>query len=280
MKIAIVSDSTGYLPNDLIKKNNIYTIPLSVGFNDQFYRENVDILPETFYKKVRDEQRLPTTSQPSLGAFVELYERLAETYDAVISIHLSKRLSGTYDVAVSAGKMVENIDVYPFDSALSATPQGFYAIEAAEMARKGHSVEEIIERLNVMKETMVAYFMVDDLNHLQRGGRLTGVQAFFGSLLRIKPILHVVKGVITPFDKVRTRKRAIQCIIDLLEDDIKRSDVKKVVFTHANNEQVALEIKQSFNESYPQIETFLTEIGPVVGTHLGEGAIGIGWYTS
>lgn len=280
MKIAVVSDSTAYLPKELIDKYNIHIIPLSVGFGNEFYREDVDISAEDFYEKVKQAKNLPTTSQPSVGSFVELYEKLGKQYDAVISIHISKQLSGTYGAAISASEMVENINVYPFDSAISAMPQGFYAIEAAEMVEKGHSVEEIMSRLNVMRETMVAYFMVDDLSHLQRGGRLTGAQAFFGSLLRIKPILHLVDGSIVPLDKVRTRKRAIQRIIDLLEETIKEDGVKKVIFTHANNHEVVKDIKKTFEEKHPQVDTYFSDLGPVVGTHLGEGSIGIGWYTS
>lgn len=280
MKIAVVSDSTAYIPKELIEKYNIYTIPLSVGFGDDFYREEVDISVERFYEKVKEASELPTTSQPSLGSFVQLYESLAEQYDTVISIHLSKQLSGTYEASISAGKMVDNLDVFSFDSAISAMPQGFYVLEAAEMVKQGKSIDEIMDRLNVMKETMIAYFMVDDLSHLQRGGRLSGAQALVGSLLRIKPILHIVEGKIIPFDKVRTRKRALQRIMSLLEKDLQEHDVKRIVFTHANNPEVAKELQQTINEKYPQIETVFSDLGPVVGTHLGEGAIGVGWYTS
>lgn len=280
MKIAVVSDSTAYLPKELIDKYNIHIIPLSIGFGDQFYEEYFEMKTDIFYEKVRQEENLPTTSQPSIGSFIELYEALGKQYDAVISIHISKQLSGTYEAALSAGEMVDNIKVYPFDSALTAMPQGFYAMEAAEMIEQGHSVDEIMLRLNTMKKTMVAYFMVDDLSHLQRGGRLTGAQAFFGSLLRIKPILHIVEGSIVPFDKVRTRKRAIQRIIDLLEQALKEHDVKKIIFTHANNPQVAKEIKMNIKQKYSTIDMYFTELGPVVGTHLGEGSIGVGWYTS
>lgn len=280
MKIAVVSDSTAYLPKDIAAKLNIHVIPLSVGFGEDFYREEVDITTDQFFEKIKEAKELPTTSQPSLGSFVELYESLAEQYDAVISIHISKQLSGTYEASISASKMVENLAVYSFDSAISAMPQGFYAIEAAEMVEKGHTVDEIMQRLEKMKETMVAYFMVDDLSHLQRGGRLSGAQALVGSLLRIKPILHIVDGHIIPKEKVRTRKRAIHRILDILEDDVKKGEVKRVVFTHAHNAEITKELEKEFNEKYPQIETVFSAMGPVVGTHLGPGSIGIGWYTS
>src|SRR5699024_11015620 len=134
-----------------------------------------------------------------IGSFVQLFEELSEHHDAVISIHLSKRFSGTYDAAESAGKMVENIEVYPFDTSLSAMPQGFFAIAASELATDGKTVDEIIDYLNDLREKTRAYFLVEDLSHLHRGGRLNRGQALIGSLLNIKPVLHIVDGLIVPF---------------------------------------------------------------------------------
>src|SRR5699024_1451328 len=143
------------------------------------------------------------------GSFVELFEELADQYDHIISIHLSKRFSGTYEAAKSASTMVDNIEVHAFDSELAAMPLGFFVIAAAEMVQEGKSVNEIIKSLDDMKQKTRAYFMVDDLSHLQRGGRLNSAQAILGSVLNIKPILHVVDGLIVPFEKIRTRKKAL-----------------------------------------------------------------------
>src|SRR5699024_1136074 len=134
MKLAVVTDSTAYIPEELIEKYHIHTIPLSVIFGNESYREGIDITTENFYKKVKKEKNLPTTSQPAIGLFVDLFEKLAEDYDAIISIHLSSKLSGTFDAAKTASSMVQNIKVYPYDSELSAMPQGFYVLEAAELA--------------------------------------------------------------------------------------------------------------------------------------------------
>lgn len=279
MRIAVVSDSTAYLPKELIEKYNIYTIPLSVGFGDEFLREDIDISPIEFFERLREIEGVPTTSQPPIGTFVELYEKLAEQYDAVISIHLSKQISGTYETSISAGKMVENIDVYSYDSAVTAMAQGFYAIEAAEMVEAGKSVEQIITRLDMIKETVQAFFVVDDLSYLQRGGRLSGAQALVGSLLRIKPVIHMKDGYILPYERVRTSKRAIQRIVNLLEKAVEEQGVTRVVFTHTNNPERARKLKADFEQKYPDVKTVFSDLGPVVGTHLGEGAVGIGWYS-
>lgn len=280
MKIAVVTDSTAYIPVELREKYNIYMVPLSVLFGEETFREELDISTEDFYKKVKESDKLPTTSQPSVGSFVELFERLAEKgYDAAVSIHLSSKFSGTYYAAESAGEMVEHFSVYAFDTQLSAMAQGLFALKAAEMVKQNYTAPEIMNHLNEMKATTRAYFMVDDLSHLQRGGRLTGAQALVGSLLKIKPILHIVDGKIVPFEKIRTRKKALHRIMHMLEEDAERGIVKKVVFIHANDEGSALALRDAFSSKYPSIETVISYFGPVIGTHLGEGALGASWYT-
>lgn len=278
MKIAVVTDSTAYIPRDIIEGLDIHVIPLSVNFGDETYREGIDITSEEFYAKLKETKVLPTTSQPAIGDFIEKFEELEKDYDAVISIHLSSKFSGTFQVAKSAGNMMESLKVYAYDSEKSAMPQGFYVIRAAELAKEGIAPEEIIQTLDEIKENTRAYFMVDDLSHLQRGGRLSGAQAMLGSLLNIKPILHIVEGVIVPFEKIRTRKRAINRILQMLEDDVETKRVKRVVFIHANNESSVIKLHDQFKEKHPHIETIISHFGPVIGTHLGEGSIGLSWY--
>lgn len=278
MKIAVVTDSTAYIPEDLLKKHQIHVLHLSVIFGNESYREGIDLTTENFYKKVRKEKKLPTTSQPAIGVFVDLYEKLAKDYDVVISIHLSSKLSGTYDAAKTASSMVRDIKVIPYDSEHSAMPQGYYVLEAAKLAEQGESAEEIIDQLDIMKTKLRAYFMVDDLSHLQRGGRLTGAQALLGSILNIKPILHVVDGVVVPFEKIRTRKKAMNRIISMLEEDIATRGVKRATFIHGNSEAQIKKIHDRFKKKHPEIETVFSYFGPVVGTHLGEGALGILWH--
>ncbi|WP_042222437.1 DegV family protein [Oceanobacillus manasiensis] len=278
MKVAVMTDSTAYIPSDIREQHNIHMVPLSVVFEDGSFREELDITTEAFYQKIKTTKTLPKTSQPSIGYITEKLEQLAEEYDAVISVHLSSGISGTYQTVVSAGEMVDNIEVYAFDSELSCMPQGFYALEAAEMAKQDKSPEEIMNRLHHMKQSMIAYFMVDDLTNLQRGGRLNGAQAIVGSLLQVKPVLHFVDKVIVPFEKIRTRKKAISRIMGMVEEDAVKGNELRIVFIHGNNEEAALELQQSFLEKYPNMDTSISYFGPVIGTHLGEGAIGVGWY--
>jgi DegV family protein with EDD domain len=278
MKTAIVTDSTAYIPADLRAKHHIHMIPLNVIFGNESYQEEVEIKVEQFYEEVKNNRELPSTSQPAIGEFAALYEKLAKDYDAVISVHLSSGISGTYQGAMAAGDMVDDIEVHAFDSEISCMIQGFYVLEAAEMAAEGKSPEEIITRLNKIKESDRAYFMVDDLSHLQRGGRLSSAQAILGSLLQVKPVLHFVDTKIVPFEKIRTRKKAVKRIHDLFDEDASQQVPMRAVVIHANREAEAEEMKKELEAKYPHVEFYLSYFGPVIGTHLGEGALGLGWY--
>lgn len=275
MKTAVVTDSTAYIPKDLRDKLNIHMIPLSVIFGTETYREEVDITALEFYEEVKNRE-LPTTSQPPVGEFVQLFEQLSKDYDSVVSIHLSSGISGTFQGAVSAGEMVENIDVFAFDSEISCRVQGFYVLEAAQMAQEGKGPEEIIARLDEMKKTLYAYFMVDDLSHLQRGGRLSSAQALIGSLLQVKPLLHFEDKKIVPFEKIRTRKKAMRRMVDLLVE-ASAGEQYRAVIIHANREQEAMEWKKELEAELPNVEFMISYFGPVIGTHLGEGSMGLGW---
>ncbi len=277
MKTAIVTDSTAYIPKELRESLNIHMIPLSVILGGESYREEIDITAGEFYEEVTNQDKLPTTSQPPVGEFVELFEKLSRDYDAVISVHLSSGISGTYQGAVQAGEMVDGIKVYPYDSEISCMIQGFYALEGAKLAREGKGAEEIVRLLDEMKETVQAYFMVDDLAHLQRGGRLSQAQAIIGSLLQVKPLLHFVDKVIVPFEKIRTRKKALKRVEGLLEDAVKDGGSYQASIIHANREEEAVEWMMELSERYPNVEFNVSYFGPVIGTHLGEGSMGMGW---
>ena len=276
MKTAIVTDSTAYLPPYILEKLDIHTIPLTVTIDGQAYDEEVDLTSEEFYDKVRGEGPLPKTSQPPVGRFVELFESLKVNHEAIISIHLSSGISGTYAGAVQAGDMVEGVDVRAFDSELSCYVQGFYVIRAAEMAKEGATPDEIMDELEEMKKTTRAYFMVDDLAHLQRGGRLSSAQALIGGLLQVKPVLHFQNKVIVPFEKIRTRKKAMKRIADMLAEDAEKYPLDAAII-HANRPEEAQIWKQELSERLPDVNFTISHFGPVIGTHLGEGSMGLGW---
>lgn len=275
MRTAIVTDSTSYIPEEVRRSHGIYMIPLQVTFKNESFAEEEEIHVDEFYRKAKEE--LPKTSQPPLGEFITLYQKLASQYDEVISVHLSSGISGTFSGAIQAGNLVENLDVHAFDSENSCAMQGFYAIKAAKLAKEGMSASAILEELDEMKGSLKAYFMVEDLNHLQRGGRLSSAQALVGGLLQIKPLLHFQNKVIVPFEKIRTRKKAMNRIADLLKQDAAEGHAIQATIIHANRLDEAEIWLEELTAALPQVQFEISYFGPVIGTHLGEGAMGMGW---
>lgn len=277
MKTAVVTDSTAYLTQEERARYKIHMVPLSVYLADGTYDEEVDITASEFYDKVRGAKEFPKTTQPPIGKFVELFEDLAAEYDDVVTVHLSSGISGTFQGAIQAGNMVENINVYAFDSEVACYVQGMFAKEAAKMAEQGASGKEIIARLEELKQTMEAYFIPDDLGHLQRGGRLSAAAALIGGLLQVKPVLHFQNKVIVPFEKIRTRKKALRRVEEQLMKAVAKNANLQATVIHANCEGDAREWIVHLSETFPTVDFTLSYFGPVIGTHLGEGAIAMGW---
>lgn len=277
-KIAIVTDSTAYIPKSTREELGITMLPLNVIFGNETYKEEDEITATDFYEMIKTVEKLPTTSQPAIGLFVTEFERLAKDFDEVICIHLSSEISGTFQTSITAGEMVEGIKVSSFDSEISCMPQGFFVLEAAKLASEGKTSSDILLRLEEMKTNMRAYFMADDLSHLHRGGRLNGAQLIVGSLLQIKPVLHFEEGKIVPYEKVRTAKKAISRILSMLDDDASTGESIRVAVIHANRPEEAEKLQQKIQADYPNANVTISYFGPVIGTHLGEGSLGIGWY--
>ncbi|WP_422123780.1 DegV family protein [Planococcus sp. X10-3] len=274
-KTAIVTDSTAYLAADVRDKHKIHMIPLQITFGMESFEEEREVTVEEFYARAAGEQ--PKTSQPPIGEFINLYKKLAQDHDEILSIHLSSGISGTFSGSLQAAELIENAKVFTYDSEISCAMQGFYVLKAAEMADQGIGAMEIIKQLEEMKRSMRAFFMVEDLMHLQRGGRLSGAQAIVGSMLQIKPLLHFCDTKIVPFEKVRTRKKAMSRIVSLLEEDLRSGNAVKATIIHANRKEDANQWKIELERKFTTVEFDISYFGPVIGTHLGEGSMGLGW---
>lgn len=275
MKIALIADSTAYLTQDQVERFKVNVIDLNVLFGNEVTRES-EMNVTSFYERMRDEKELPTTSQPAIGDYVQLLESLKQDgYTDAIAIHLSSGISGTYQNAITAGSMVEGINMHAIDSEIACMPAGFYTAKAAELIEAEVPVTEIVAAIETMKSETAAYFLVDDLKNLHKGGRLTGAQAFIGSMLQVKPILHFVDTKIVPFDKVRTKKKAMKQIEGLIADFVGDETFTGTII-HSNCEAEAKAWLNTLQEKYPNVRFVLSHFGPVIGTHLGENALGFG----
>ncbi|PWG00854.1 DegV family protein [Levilactobacillus bambusae] len=282
MKIAVVTDSTSYLSDDEVKQNNISVVPIPVVIDGRSYNEGVDITNEEFYDKLRHSKSFPSTSQPPLGEMIELYQRLSdEGYEAVISIHLASTISGFVNSLNNIAGSIDGIKVYPYDSQITVKLMGYLVIAAARMAKAGtYTPEEIMTRLDEIRKTIGEYFIVDDLQNLVRGGRLSNASAFIGSVLKIKPLLTFddTSHEIVAFEKVRSRKKALLRVETLFSEVVKNVDYPlRAIVINANDPDGGAQWTKKISAMYPDLPIEQGEFGPVIGTHLGEKALALAW---
>ncbi|WP_105956028.1 DegV family protein [Apilactobacillus quenuiae] len=281
MKVAIVTDSTSYLSKEEQEKYNINVVPIPVIIDGKSYNEGVDISTEEFYDKLRNSESFPSTSQPPMGEMINTYNNLADKgYDAVISIHLASTISGFYNSLVSLAPTIENIKVIPYNSKLTVKLMGNLAIEAAKMAQNNQSIDEILSKMDEIRATINEVFVVDDLQNLVRGGRLSNASAFLGSLLKIKPLLTFddKTNEIVAFEKVRSRKKALKRTEEIFKEAVSDADYPiKAIVINANDPESGDVWTKKIQAMYPDMTVEQSYFGPVIGTHLGEKALALGW---
>ncbi|WNF35499.1 DegV family protein [Bacillaceae bacterium IKA-2] len=277
--VKIVTDSTADIPSTLVKKLNITVVPLNVIFGQQeTYEDGVDIDAKQFYQKLESTNVIPTTSQPTPHQFEKVYKEISvkDPDTKIISIHISSKLSGTYQSAFIACDMVKDqIEVTIIDSKKASYGIGLIVVEMAKLADNGASYEECMERLEqLLKETKI-YFIVDTLNYLQKNGRIGKASAIFGSLLKIKPILSLNEdGEVFPYDKVRGQKKALGKMYQILEQEF-GDKLIHVAVLHANSLEFANQVSLEMESRFKIDSKIITDIGPVIGAHVGPGTIGI-----
>lgn len=276
-KIKIVTDSTMDMPRELISRYGIEVVPLAITVGGETYLDGVDIDPETFLEKMKHSSELPKSSQPSAGAFLEVYDRLGREGYEVLSIHMTGKMSGTVRSAESAASMSE-AKVTVVDSKFISKALGFQVREAAEMAFEGKSMDEIIARLEAIRENTKLYIMVDTLENLVKGGRIGKGRAFLGSLLNIKPIASLEGAEYTPVAKVRSHAQVVKYLAKQFADDVKGNTIKGVGIAHAGAAGLAEKIKENIYEitGFEGVETDYTN--STVSTHTGPGAIALMYY--
>ena len=279
--IHLVTDSTSYLPPEMIDGCGVEIVPLRVIWGSESWREGEDISSKVFIDRLRQGNDIPTTSQPSAGEFATCYRKLGERGGKIISIHISGDLSGTVAAAEAAKSMVSDLDIRIIDSRITCLGLGFMVCEAARLRDAGKTTDQIVAGIEEQVKNSKAYFMVDDLNYLHRGGRIGAAQAALGSLLQVKPILCMedAKGTISIAEKVRTKKKALARLVELTAQ---AGQGKKVTATviHADNVVTAIELKQALETAIPDADIVMSEFGPVIATHVGPGTVGIIFYTS
>lgn len=280
MPVTVVSDTTHYLPPEIVQARGIHEVSLYVTFGGKQVRES-EIMRDTdsFYDAMRTAKELPTTSQPSPGDFLAVWEPLLRDGQDIVSVHISAGISGTYDSALQAkARLVDDgLDegrLAVVDSVSTAGGQAFVVLAAAACANGGGDVEAVAQRARDARESLKIWFCLDTLEYLRRGGRIGGAQAFLGSALKIKPILTFEEEV-KPVERVRTQGRAFERMVEYLES--RRDDGADAwCVQHIQWPEQAERIVERGRELFGTEPTFVSEVGAVLGAHAGPGMLGVG----
>lgn len=279
-KIHVVTDSGSDLPKSVRDQYNIHVVPLSIQFGEDIYKDGVELNADDFYRILTEAAVLPSTCQPSPADFVKCYESIAEPGDAIISVHLSSKLSGTYQSAVLASTMVSRRQIHVLDTKAASIGIGLVALAVAEAVQNGASVEEALAVGEKVVDELQVYFVVDTLEYLKRNGRIGAASALVGSLLNIKPVLTLDNGIVAPYDKVRGKAKALNRIFGLLQDYVKAHPQRRirVGITHANCIDEVLQLRDKIHEQLKIDDIIIEYIGPTIGVHVGPGTIALLWY--
>lgn len=273
--VAIVTDSTADLPPELAALRAITVVPLTLNFDGKSLLDGVDIRPDEFYRRLHSVTTHPTTSQPSPGQFADVYKSLLADHDAVVSIHISQKLSGTFESARQAGALTDPKRVRVIDSELVSMSLGLITLAASSLASSGSNAEAIEAKVLDMRSSVQTYFSVATLEFLRRGGRIGRASALVGSVLQVKPVLCIRDGLVTPLERVRTFERAMNRVIELTRE-VDRGHGVCVIVGHADAEADAQRIARELESI---AETLMIQpLGPVVGAHAGPGVVGVGCY--
>lgn len=277
-KIAWVVDSSAYVNPFLKNHSDVYVIPLNIHFGQQQFVDGVDLTSEQLYERIRNGTDPVKTSQPSPGEFAELYTKLSAEYESIISIHVSKSLSGTISASQSGAQIAE-VQMECVDSlSLSAGITGLVE-KGLQLQEQGLSFDEIATQLRQEATKFRNYILIGNLTQLYKGGRLSSAQFYLGSLLKIKPIIQInKKGELQELDKVRSQKKAIQYLINKVVESAEQEGAKLVYIVHANAQKQAEDLRDAILLQAPNLELTIGEISTALAVHAGEDTLAVLWY--
>ena len=273
MQIKIITDSVADIPKDIAQALDITVLPLSVHFGGTSYKDGIDLTTDEFFDKLSKCDRLPTTSQVNPGEFKSAFEEHLQDYDHLICITMSEAMSGTYKAANIAKELIgtERIDI--FDSKAISFGFGLVVIEAARSVLNGETLSQVRESIQYNIENLENLFIVDTLEYLKKGGRLSTAEAFVGNVLKIKPVITINNGKLESIDKIRGRKRVINYFVEYLNKNQYDLSGKTIGLFHAVDYEYLDELVKIIKDEFDVKEIIRSEVGTVVGTHSGPGCL-------
>lgn len=276
-KTALVTDSTAYMPPELIKKYNVSVAPQIVIWGDQTYKDGIDIDSKEFFTRLKTAKEMPTTAQVSVVSFQEIFQDLVSKDSEVLALLISTKLSGTIQSAIQARDLMGSAGekVHIVDSQSVAMALGFQTLAVARAIEQGASLKEAIALAEKLHEHTGVFFAVDTLEFLHRGGRIGGAQRFIGTMLNMKPILAIQDGRVEGIERIRTKAKAHDRILELTIEKVNQRSPVHLATLHANAMEDARALLTRAEQALNPTESFLTEVSPTVGTHAGPGTVGL-----
>ncbi len=275
-KVAIVTDSTVAIPPSIVEEQKLTIVPLAVNWDGETYLDGIDITPKQFYERLGKSKTMPTTSQPSAGAFAEVYTRLLDEGYDILTLVISSKLSGTWDSAIQGAEGLPRDRLVVLNSLQASMPLSIMALMTSDAALKGASLLECKNLAIDVSERVQTLFVLETLEFLHRGGRIGAAARFLGTALKLKPILKLQNGAIVPLEKVRTFSKAIKRLFEIAETDLgKQGRVEYLGVLSANSPKYSEEITATARQRFRVKNEFVSEISPVIGTHTGPGAVGL-----
>lgn len=278
-KVAIVTDSTAYIPTELVAQHAITVVPQVLIWGEKTYEDGIDIQPDEFYQKLATAKVMPTTSQVSVPNMRKSFQGLLEQGYDVLGIFISSKLSGTLQSAIQGRELLEKDKdhVELIDSQTTAMAMGFQVLAAARAALQGASLAECKALAEKTRAHTGVYFVVNTLDFLHRGGRIGGAQHLLGTALNIKPLLTIQDGKVESVERIRTKTKAVERLIEVIGEQTTGKSPVRVASLHANAESEAREILNRVINLTNAVESVFTSVSPVIGTHTGPGTIGIAY---
>ncbi|MBW7959316.1 MAG: DegV family protein [Candidatus Promineofilum sp.] len=277
-KVAIITDSTANLPPEIIEEHQIYVIPQILNWEGRSLLDQIDITTAQFYERLPLSKDLPKTSQPAPGQFTEHFMKVAEGADSIVAIFVSELLSGTIQSAHLGAEAMGDYPIEIVDSRSASLGLGLLAVAAARYAAAGHDYREVAEYVRGLVPRMHVLFVVDTLEYLHKGGRIGGAKRLVGSMLSIKPVLHLENGQIEPLASIRTKKKAVQHMMDIVLKTMKGKKHIHAGVVHASAIGEAQAIADHIRAEVNVEELIVTELTPVIGANVGPGVVGMGYY--
>jgi DegV family protein with EDD domain len=276
-EIAIITDTLASIPPDLLKKYDIETALQILIWGEETLLDGVDITAQQFYERLATSDVIPTTSQATAGSFVKLFEPHVAKGTPILAIVVSDELSGTIQSAQTAKSEFPDATIEIVDSKAVSMAQGYQVLAAARAAAEGKSFDEVVKLARRAVNSVGVLFVVDTLEFLHRGGRIGGAKKLLGTALSLKPVLQLQNGAVEPLENVRTKSKAKARIVDLVEERLRGKDKIRLAALHANAEDEAAELLESMQQRCDAVETHMTLVSPVIGTHAGPGTVGLAY---